>query len=57
MIIRYRLQNIWYVYFVENKQRKTYNLVQVIFLLINILIVHLFQILARARARGDGLVE
>jgi hypothetical protein len=27
MIIRYKLQSIYYVYFVENKQRKTYNLI------------------------------
>jgi hypothetical protein len=43
MIIRYRLHNICYVYFVKNKQRKTYHLIQVIFYYSNILIVHLFK--------------
>ena len=32
MIIRYRLQSTYYVNFVENKQSKTYNLIQVIFI-------------------------
>ena len=56
MIIRYRLQSIYYVYFVENKQRKTKKFNICNFLLIKYINSTFFKILARARARVDGLV-
>jgi hypothetical protein len=51
MIIRYRLQSIYYVCFVENKQRKNIQVNTS-----NILLSTSFKILARARAQVNGLV-
>jgi hypothetical protein len=56
MIIRYILQSIYYVYFVQNKHRKTKKINICNFLLIKYINSTSFKILARARARVDGLV-
>jgi hypothetical protein len=57
MITRYRLQCIYYVYFVENKQRRNIQFNISNFLLIKYIKSISFKILARARARVDGLVH